>query len=53
MYGGSITRLLAYGPSELLDHYQHRNDRLQHDPSNRQAEEAYNIQSEKELVTLE
>ena len=51
LYGGSITRLFASGPSELLDRYQHRNDGLQHDPSNRQAEEAYNIQSEKVLVT--
>lgn len=53
MYGGSITRLFASGPSELLDHYQRRNDRLQHDPSNRQAEEAHDIQSEKVLVMPE
>ena len=53
MYGSSITRLFVSGPSELLDHYQRRNDRFQHDPSNRQAEEAHDTQSEKVLVTQE
>ncbi len=53
MYGSSITRLFASGPSELLDHYQRRNDCLQYDPSNRQAEEAHDTQSEKVLVTPE
>lgn len=53
IYGGSITRLFASGPNELFDHYQRRNGRLQHDPSNRQAEEAHDIQSEKVLVAPE
>ncbi|KAL9120833.1 MAG: hypothetical protein Q9187_002612 [Circinaria calcarea] len=50
---GSIARVFASGPGELLDRCQRRNDCLQQDQSNRHAEEAHDTQSEKVLVTPE
>ncbi|MCJ1241960.1 hypothetical protein MMC14_009967, partial [Varicellaria rhodocarpa] len=46
MYRGSIVRVFASGPGELLDRHQRRSDRFQQDRSNRHAEEAHDTQTE-------
>ena len=51
MYRGSIVRVFASGPGELLDRHQRRSDRFQQDRSNRHAEEAHDTQTEEVIVT--
>ncbi|KAL8706817.1 MAG: hypothetical protein Q9201_000188 [Fulgogasparrea decipioides] len=51
VYGGSIARVFASGPGELLDRCQRTNDRFQQDRSNRHADEVHDAQSEKVFVS--
>ena len=50
-YGGSIARVFASDPGDLLDRCQRKNDHLQQDGSNRYIEGARDTQNKEVLVT--